>query len=104
MTPDEIKEFVAANYSDVVCKPLDRGWSFWYERVETGPGFTRRLARVKWRSRGGIEFKRGVTSFLQDRTVREKIKNREELRRVIDEEIQLWNEALFLPRCSASKD
>jgi hypothetical protein len=96
MTPDEIKEFVAANYSEVVCERLDRGWSFWYQRVETGPGFTRRLARVKWCSGGGIEFKRGMTSYLQDRTVREKIANYRQLRRVMDEEIQLWNESFGL--------
>jgi hypothetical protein len=92
MNPDQVKEFIAANYSDVVCWPLDEGWSFWYRRMETAPGFTRRLARVKWRSGGGIEFKRGMTSYLQDRTVREKITSRKQLRRVIDEEIQLWNE------------
>ena len=92
MTPDEIKEFVAANYPDVVCEPLERGWSFWYRSVETGPGFTRRLARVKWRSNVGIEFKRGMTSYLQDRTVREKITHHKKLRQIIDEEIQIWQD------------
>ena len=96
MTPDEIKQFVVANYPEVVCEPLGRGWSFWYRWIETGPGFTRRLARVKWRSSGGIEFKRGMTSYLQDRTVREKITKRKQLRRIMDEEIQLWHEAFGL--------
>jgi len=104
MTSDEIKQFIQVNYPDVVCRSLDQGWSFWYQRIETGPGFTRRLARVKWRSDGGIAFKRGMTSYLQDRTVRERITNRKQLRRVMDEEIQLWNEAFFRPRGSASRD
>ena len=96
MTPDEIKEFVVANYPEVVCQSLDRGWSFWYQRIETGPDFTRRLARVRWRSGGSVAFKRGMTSYLQDRTVREKITNRKQLRRIMDEEIQLWHEAFGL--------
>ena len=92
MTPDGIKQFIQASFPDVVCQSLDRGWSFCYRRVETGPGFTRRLARVKWRSGGSVEFKRGMTSYLQDRTFREKITNRKQLRRVIDEEMQLWQD------------
>ncbi len=92
MTPDEIKNFVQANYPDIVFRPLGRGWSFWYRDVVIRPGYSSRIARARYRSSGRMEFLRAASSWVEGRRIREAITGPEHLRQVFDQELRLWRE------------
>jgi hypothetical protein len=94
MTPDEIKEFVEANYKDIVTDRRNRpdGWSFFYEEIRKGPKSTR-IARVVEGSGGKAnEFKCSATSRWKQEEVTCEIRSRERLREVFDEELRVWKQ------------
>ncbi len=65
MTPDEIKRFIQANYQDIYCKRLKRGWSFWYREPISRPDYSTRIARATQSRRSGTTgLKLAVTPIL----------------------------------------
>jgi hypothetical protein len=97
MTPDQIKQYIAAHYPTIVSKRRRRphGWSFYYGEVLRGPNSTR-IARVVDSTEMGNEFKLSVTSRLTNTDAVCHVASEEQLQSLLEQELKLWKESLVI--------
>ncbi|MEP0910893.1 hypothetical protein NDI45_08185 [Leptolyngbya sp. GB1-A1] len=95
MTPEEIKNFVEANFTDIVSEQRNNpdGWSFYFKEVRKGTNSSRIARAVQANEGSPTRFKLAVSARLNPNGEAEIIDpNEQQVRELFEHELELWVE------------
>ncbi len=99
MTPDEIRDFLAMEYPDLIAEPRSNpdGWAFFAGPPRRGPGSNRILRAARSSRHATTRLKLAVSSRLGKEGVFDFTGDGEDLRELVAEELRLYLERSISP-------